>query len=60
MKEEDWISLKHQLPPNGVIVNTMNSAGQITELKHQDRLWFIPDGSVHVYYEPQFWKPIQK
>jgi len=52
----DWYKPSEKLPPNGVVVNTMNSHGQVTQLKRSDRLWFVPDGSMYVYYEPTFWQ----
>jgi len=60
MREQDWFSPKYKLPPEGVVVNTMNSVGQVSQLKRRGGLWFVPDGCMYVYYVPQFWKPIQE
>jgi hypothetical protein len=38
----------------------MNSAGQVTKLKVMRGLWFVPDGSMYVYYTPTFWQPIEE
>ena len=27
-------------------------------LKRRGRLWFVPDGSMYVYYTPTHWKPL--
>lgn len=32
----------------------------IEGLKRKGRLWFIPDGSMYVYYEPKFWRTLPR
>ena len=27
-------------------------------LKRSGRLWFVPDGTTYVYYQPTHWRPI--
>lgn len=55
----EWISVKEKLPENGVIVQVLNGRGRVvTNLKRQNRLWFLPDGSMYVYYEPTHWMPL--
>lgn len=54
---KDWIRPQDELPPDGVIVDCINSVGHVHRLKRQGRLWFVPDGSMYVYYEPKFWQP---
>lgn len=56
---QDWYRPQDKLPPNGVVVNVMLSHGEVTQLKRQGRLWFVPDGSTYVYYEPTFWQPTE-
>ena len=56
MKTEHWIPTAQKLPPDGKVVVTMDSGGQVQELKRRGRLWFVPDGSMHVYYTPQLWR----
>ena len=56
MSDKDWNRPDEKLPPEGVVVDTMNSHGQVTQLKRSGRLWFVPDGSMYVYYEPMFWR----
>lgn len=55
--DERWFRPDDQLPKDGEIVDVMLSNGRTTQLKRSGRLWFVPDGSMYVYYEPTFWKP---
>lgn len=54
----DWQPIS--TAPNGVVVETKIDDGQgvrnITTLKRQGRLWFFPDMSMYVYYEPTHWR----
>lgn len=54
--EQEWFSPKDKLPPHGEVVDTLNSAGQMTQLKRVGNLWFFADGSMYVYYLPTFWR----
>jgi hypothetical protein len=60
----NWIKCSERMPDRGVVVMTKidDSNGQRNEqsLKRhtQGRLWFYPDGSMYVYYEPTHWKPL--
>lgn len=49
--------------PEGVVVLTKIDDGRgernVQELKRSGRLWFLPDGSMYVYYEPTHWKEAQ-
>lgn len=56
MTDPDWIPTDRALPPNGELVDAMDSGGHVQPLKRQDRLWFVPDGSMYVYFTPKFWK----
>jgi len=53
-------SVKHDPPPQGKVVETaiIDARGErnTQKLKRVGRLWFIPDGSMYVYYEPNFWR----
>jgi hypothetical protein len=57
---EDWIKTFDKLPPEGVVVATkIDDAGGVRNeqpLKRNGRLWFFPDGSMYVYYEPTHWR----
>jgi len=56
----DWIPCAVRLPENGVVVDTKIDDGRGVRnegtLKRRDRLWFMPDGSMYVYYEPTHWR----
>jgi hypothetical protein len=48
--------------PEGAVVwtkiNDVNGVRNETKLKRQKNLWFLPDGSMYVYYRPTHWKPV--
>ena len=52
----NWILTNVELSPQGEVVETISPSGMQQNLKLQGRLWFFPDGSMHVYYEPKFWR----
>lgn len=52
-----WNATDQILPPEGQVVRTMSPGGIEADLKRLGRLWFHPDGSMYVYYTPQYWKP---
>lgn len=58
--EEFWIRTEKQLPEERVVVRAMDSSGAIHTLKRINNLWFVPDGSMYVYFTPQFWQPISE
>ena len=56
-----WISCSTFLPENGkeVLTKIDDEHGRRNEnvvLKRQGRLWFFPDMSMYVYYDPTHWK----
>jgi hypothetical protein len=57
----NWIKLSDQQPPEGKVIMTKldDEKGErnIALLKRRGRLWFVPDGSIYVYYTPTHWKP---
>jgi len=57
---KDWKYCEQALPTEGVVVNTKidDQKGCRNEqlLYRQGRLWFVPNGSMYVYYEPTHWK----
>lgn len=55
----NWTRTDKQLPPEGVVVETISEGGQQQPLRLQGRLWFLPDGSMYVYYVPTFWRPLE-
>ena len=52
----DWKNTQKELPPEGVIVETISPGGLQQTLKRQGRLWFHADGGMYVYYTPLFWR----
>jgi len=54
-----WTELTKEIPKTGEIVNTKikDDKGErnIQPLKRQGNLWFLPDGSMYVYYTPTHW-----
>jgi len=47
--------------PEGQVVSTKiedeRGIRNIQLLKREGRLWFVPDGSMYVYYTPTHWRP---
>lgn len=57
----EWIACSKVLPDNGLVVETKiddeNGPRNQQRLKRENRLWFVPDGSMYVYYTPTHWRP---
>ncbi len=55
----DWKKCADRLPPIDLVIMTKiddgNGIRDVQELKFNGRLWFIPDGSMYVYYTPTHW-----
>lgn len=49
----DWQPIE-TAPENRVVMTTIDGRNQ-QSLKRQGRLWFVPDGSMYVYYTPTHW-----
>lgn len=45
-----------KLPENGVVVETIGPGGCVQDLKREGGLWWVPDGSMYVYYVPVMWR----
>lgn len=56
--QTEWIECNRELPPEGVVVETLSPGGMQSTLKRQGRLWFFPDGSMYVYYTPSKWRAV--
>lgn len=58
--ERKWIRVNDSLPPVNRVVETKIDDGANVrneqELKYMGNLWFIPDGSMYVYYTPTHWR----
>ena len=55
-----WSRVKETLPPEGVPVRTLTDTGMESILKRHGNLWFLPDGSMYVYFTPTFWIPLDE
>lgn len=55
-----WTRTSEKLPENGVVIDTISPTGMEQALKRSENLWFFPDGSMYVYYVPQFWREIKQ
>jgi len=53
---QNWTPTERELPPDGEVVETMDSGGNEQDLRRQGNLFWFPDGSMYVYYVPKFWK----
>lgn len=54
-----WTRCDDELPPTGLVVDTLSPGGIQQPLKrggNNGALWFVPDGSTYVYYIPEFWR----
>ncbi len=66
--EDFWIECKRRLPEKGVEVMTKihDADGlrneQSLTLKQRNEssrpMWWLPDGSMYVYYTPTHWRPL--
>lgn len=54
--DRNWTPTRDYLPPEHVVVETMTENGAVNDLKRIGRLWFLPDGSMYVYYTPVLWR----
>jgi hypothetical protein len=59
MEEMMWQAIDSA--PEGEVVLTKiddrEGERNVQKLKRSGRLWFVPDGSIYVYYSPTHWKP---
>lgn len=59
--KESWNKCSEVLPKDGVVVMTKidgdGNPRNEQPLKLSGRLWFLPDGSMYVYYTPTHWRP---
>lgn len=54
-----WVSVASRLPNDGMVVGTKisdeNGTRNEADLMRRGSLWFVPDGSMYVYYQPTHW-----
>lgn len=55
-----WHTPRELLPEDGEVIETCDSGGNIRKLLYQKRMWWLPDGSMYVYYSPTKWRRIEK
>lgn len=53
-----WRRCDTDPPPDGEVVMTKSPSGMVQSLKRSGHLWFVPDGSMYVYYTPGWWHPL--
>lgn len=53
---EDFTPTSRELPPNGLVVDAMDSGGHVQPLKRKGNFWWFPDDSMYVYFVPTYWK----
>ena len=55
-----WHLTSVSLPPEGLIVETKiddeHGCRNKGRLYRRGKLWFLPDGSMYVYYTPTHWR----
>lgn len=55
-----WFKTSEKLPPENIVVETKihDEKGwrNDAKLKRKGNLWFLPDGSMYVYYTPTHWR----
>ena len=54
-----WVPVTFDSPRPGVVVEVQNNGGALLK-RHREggSLWFLPDGSMYVYYTPTYWRPV--
>lgn len=61
--EKPWLSVVDDPPTDGVVVQTKlddaNGERNRQLLKRRGYLWFVPDGTMYVYYTPTHWREIE-
>jgi hypothetical protein len=54
---KDWQRI--ETAPEGKVLLTkiddLSGERNVQQLKRRGRLWFVPDGSTYVYYQPTHW-----
>ena len=55
MNIQHWISITERMPESGRVVTVLTPGGDVRPLKYGDNLWWLPDGSMYVYFTPTHW-----
>lgn len=59
MTNSNWVSVDMRLPPEGEVVDTLSPGSLQQQLVRKGRLWFHPDFSMYVYYQPTHWRKVE-
>lgn len=51
-----WHRTLDLLPPDGTLVEVVTNGG--CTLLYRGGMWWIPDGSMYVYYVPEYWREV--
>lgn len=51
-----WMRTKDERPPPGVLLTVITGTGLETNLIYSNNLWWLPDRSMYVYYQPVLWR----
>jgi hypothetical protein len=52
----DWTRITLEMPPDGVLVDTLTLDGRRMRLKWKGRLWRLPGGTHYPCYTPYYWR----
>lgn len=54
-----WIPVTSGLlPDHARVVEVLASGGERSQLRYDSGLWWLPDGSMHVYFTPTHWREV--
>lgn len=56
----EWTQTESALPPEGVLVDAITPSGNPSTLRRKGNLWWLPDGSMYVYFTPVWWREISE
>lgn len=54
----NWYDVESNPPESGTLVECTTPGGDVRVLKRSGNMWFVPDGSVYVYFTPVKWRPL--
>lgn len=52
----EWVPTATRLPEAGVVVEAVDSGGNVQPLVYSSNLWWFPDRSMYVYFTPRAWR----
>ena len=58
MSTDQWTRVEQSLPPENALVDTISPGGIQQTLRRRGNLWFVPDGSMYIYYTPMMWRKL--